>query len=157
MTSFSPTLHLSELVPLLPYWPCRNRWSLSVCSICTSGTCSVQASSMLTRRTWILAVMTVSAIPLSSQLVFVTKTGWMLWIRHPPLMRRLFPSPCITHVLRACWHAMLSTQPQWANSRCLSIVTEFLGTPYQSKLVCDCISQAGQPFFHASTFRNGNF
>lgn len=40
----------SESVSLLPYWPCRNRWSLSVCSICISGTGSAGTFPVLTRR-----------------------------------------------------------------------------------------------------------
>lgn len=61
-----------------PLPPGRNRWSLSVCPICTSGTSSVRTSSTQTLRTWDLAVMSVSAIP------SFPETGWKLWIKHPP-------------------------------------------------------------------------
>lgn len=120
MTSSSPTLHHSESVPHLPYWPCRNRWSLSVCSICTSGI-GVRTSSVLSRGTWILAAMTVSAVPSSSMFVFMTKTGWMLWIRHHPLTQ-WFPLTC------SWFPASLSS---YAHVK----VTDFLGTPYQSKFM----------------------
>lgn len=133
MTSSSPTLHHSESVPHLPYWPCRNRWSLSVCSICTSGI-GVRTSSVLSRGTWILAAMTVSAVPSSSMFVFMTKTGWMLWIRHHPLTQ-WFPLTC------SWFPASLSS---YAHVK----VTDFLGTPYQSKFGCHCISQAGHFCFH---------
>ncbi len=64
MTSSSPKLHLSESVPLLPHWHCRaGDPSLSAPSV-------HQTSSILSLRTWILAVMTVSVVPLSLMLGF---------------------------------------------------------------------------------------
>lgn len=125
MTSSSPMLHLSESAPVLPHWPCRNRWSLSVCTICTSGTRSVRTSSTLTPRTWILAVTTLSAKPSFSLLVFVTKTGWLLWIKHPPVLY-LLPAPGGWKYCSTCYYAILNTA-SLSNSGCFSaMVTESL-------------------------------
>lgn len=118
---------ISESVPLLPSWLCRNRWSLSVGSICTSGTGRVPASSLQTHRTWMLALIPVSARPSS---LLVTKTGWILWIRHRPLTRQQ---------VFICYGDRVH------------------GNPISSKIGWDCISQTGHSGFDSSTLWNGIF